>query len=328
MTNNSIKEALLTKQKYMDEEYPEENKTDYGVSVSRWRTCLRIPRIITKEQMAILKKIYLMENHTTSLKYLESRAGVEDNAYAFELTNLAMNLSKALDLEILTKLSHDKLWTILFWGKKLSEDDYELKLKPELVFALEILNPEFILENGDKLDELRLRDDMGNTIFDEEVTEFKYNAIPVEKKEPVLINGYMAYPRDLQVAKNALLHAHYTCELDVAHPTFVRPDCRQGYFETFHIVPMKYSDRFDVSLDVEENILSVCSNCNNQLKYGIARQYLLETIYKDRKYYLDKAGINITLEELLGMYGLNDSDDFGWEDINIPDYDVLNDDRS
>ena len=66
---------------------------------------------------------------------------------------------------------------------------------------------------------------------------------------------------------------------------------------------MAFSEQFNVSLDVEENIVSLCSNCNNQIHYGADADKLIEKLYEERKDALASVGIIITLEQLLSMYG-------------------------
>ena len=47
-------------------------------------------------------------------------------------------------------------------------------------------------------------------------------------------------------------------------------------------MPLAFSDRFEVSLDVEENIVSLCSNCHNQLHYGKDAERLIIQLFNDR----------------------------------------------
>ncbi|MCM1161259.1 MAG: hypothetical protein NC412_08555 [Roseburia sp.] len=68
------------------------------------------------------------------------------------------------------------------------------------------------------------------------------------------------------------------------------------------MVPLKYSDYFEVSLDVEENVVSLCSNCHNWVHYGKGAEKLLELLFEERRQLLEQAGIKITLEDLLEMY--------------------------
>ena len=89
----------------------------------------------------------------------------------------------------------------------------------------------------------------------------------------------------------------------MSHPTFIRKKSDKKYTEPHHLIPMAFSDEFDVSLDVEENIVSLCSNCHNQIHYGKDADVLLRKLYEERKDALASVGIKITLERLLEMYG-------------------------
>ena len=72
--------------------------------------------------------------------------------------------------------------------------------------------------------------------------------------------------------------------------------------EPHHLVPLTYSSEFDVSLDVEENIVSLCSNCHNNLHYGKGYEELLTILYKEREKLLKQVGITITIKRLIEMY--------------------------
>ena len=67
------------------------------------------------------------------------------------------------------------------------------------------------------------------------------------------------------------------------------------------MVPMAYQGLFDASLD-QENIVSLCSNCHNEIHYGKDSAMLVEALYNARKKLLEAVGIDITLSELQQMY--------------------------
>ncbi|MCR3707668.1 MULTISPECIES: HNH endonuclease, partial [Citrobacter] len=69
-----------------------------------------------------------------------------------------------------------------------------------------------------------------------------------------------------------------------------------------HIVPMSRQDAFDTSLDVEENIISLCCNCHKQIHLGQGYEDMLKEIYTARKRLLKKVGIDISLENLILYY--------------------------
>lgn len=70
------------------------------------------------------------------------------------------------------------------------------------------------------------------------------------------------------------------------------------------MVPLAYSELFNSSLDVEENIVSLCSTCHNQIHYGQGAEPLIRKLYAKRKELLSEAGIELSEQELLEMYGI------------------------
>lgn len=131
---------------------------------------------------------------------------------------------------------------------------------------------------------------------------FAYQGKPREKLPPKVRNGQRIYVRDRQRSLNSLAHANYLCEIDPGHPTFTRKNWDKPYTEPHHLLPLSFSDQFSVSLDVEENIVSLCSNCHNRIHYGKDADVLLRQLYSARKDLLEQAGIVISLDELLRMY--------------------------
>lgn len=150
-----------------------------------------------------------------------------------------------------------------------------------------------------------LLDEINEQIIEslESDTDFEYARTPQIKKAPVFVNGHKTYKRDKKKSLNALTKANHKCEIDETHPSFIRKNSANNYMEPHHLVPMEFSDAFDVSLDVEENIVSLCSNCHNQLHYGRDIRDLLCSLFELRKDLLKSVGIELSLEELYDMYG-------------------------
>lgn len=92
------------------------------------------------------------------------------------------------------------------------------------------------------------------------------------------------------------------CEFDSCHKTFIRKNSDINYTEAHHLIPLEYQKCFDYSLDVEANIVSLCSNCHNQIHYGKDAEILIEKLYKMRKTELEKCSIDISLDDLLEIY--------------------------
>lgn len=132
--------------------------------------------------------------------------------------------------------------------------------------------------------------------------DFDYVLAPQEKTLPIIRDHIKIRVRNPVVSAAALRYAGFQCEIDEEHPSFIRRKSNCNYVEPHHLVPMKYSEDFKVSLDVPANIVSLCSNCHNQIHYGRDYEQLIERLYEKRKDLLKKVGINITLEQLKEMY--------------------------
>lgn len=181
---------------------------------------------------------------------------------------------------------------------------------------LRLLPTPFDLDTEKK--KIRAVDNQTKQINDEEdeklVSELKHDGVrissenaayaegPMPKPEPVLLNSHLTYPRSRQTACNALRRAQYQCEINPDHPTFIRRSSNAPYTEPHHLVPMAYQEQMEVLLDWEQNIVSLCSNCHNELHYGRDAKKLIQKLYNNRKDQLIKIGIELSLEELLELY--------------------------
>lgn len=165
---------------------------------------------------------------------------------------------------------------------------------------IEKKTPEEIFQN--MIADERTLNEVNSMNFDVSELEFEYLGKAKEKQAPKVVNGISVYNRSKKVAFNALLRAAFKCEIDKNHQSFIRKNSNQRYMEPHHLVPLAYSHEFDISLDVEENIVSLCSNCHNQLHYGKDSKELLIKLYQERKELLKSVGIDISLEEILQMY--------------------------
>ena len=144
------------------------------------------------------------------------------------------------------------------------------------------------------------------TLLDEEVCT---PVPPVDRPKPkgrhVMRGTQKHYRRDPNVSKNALLLAGYRCEIDSEHASFLCRSKQHLYMEPHHLIPMAMTDRFDVSLDREQNIFCLCSNCHNRIHYG-TREDVREMIRKLFGVRSEKIcailDCEITEEELFSMY--------------------------
>lgn len=117
--------------------------------------------------------------------------------------------------------------------------------------------------------------------------------------------GKRVYQRDPKIARRALESAEYLCEIEPMHPSFLRRNSQKRYMEPHHLVPMSMTDHYNVSLDREQNIFCLCSNCHNQIHYGTHEdvramlKVLLESRLQNIRGIL---GYEITLDEIYDIY--------------------------
>lgn len=132
----------------------------------------------------------------------------------------------------------------------------------------------------------------------------EYTPKPVKKQEPLESKGRIVYIRRKEISINALKRANHRCEVDSKHPGFIRQSDGTNYTEPHHLIPMHMQWYFENSLDVEANIISLCSNCHNLMHYGAdkEKEEVLRMLYELRKNELKEAGLDISLIKLFGMY--------------------------
>ena len=131
---------------------------------------------------------------------------------------------------------------------------------------------------------------------------YTYIPFPKSKQKPIQIQDKLVYPRDKQVALNALSRAKHRCEFNSGHSSFISKYTNYPYMEAHHLIPLAYQDQFEYSLDNESNIISLCSNCHNLIHYGTNQNEIIENLFTKRVSELVSSGLNIELKELLNLY--------------------------
>lgn len=300
---SELQQGAKKEQKEKDNNYPRDYVTNIGIKICQWEELLQNRAIFSNDNIELLKRIYLFDNHAATCKELSIQDGVSSSTYISPMVALSRRISKHLNLPPIKGTDgKETFWRVLFWGKFRENGEFEWKLRPKLANSLVKLYPELELEPINEEEDNSLIEDLRKTAVIDQNLNFEYEGKPKKKQEPIYSNGSKTYPRDRKIAMNALAHAKYNCEINNDHPTFKRKKSNINYTEPHHLVPMAFSDEFNISLDVEENIVSLCSNCHNQLHYGQGVEELIKSLYGKRKDDLQKVGINITFDELKGMY--------------------------
>lgn len=112
-----------------------------------------------------------------------------------------------------------------------------------------------------------------------------------------------SYVRMVKYAQKALREANYKCEIDSNHTTFLTRH-NHNYMEGHHFIPMSQQSKFNYSLDVPENIISLCPTCHRALHHGDAKTIIpmLEKLWSVRKQKLIKRKIQIKFSDIKDVY--------------------------
>lgn len=177
---------------------------------------------------------------------------------------------------------------------ELSNYEFEKKLYGE--FGRKI-DKQSIKEN-DKQDYELNQNIRLSKIEPKDIKDGKVKKVALKRSE----DGVYYYPRNSKYASIALKRANYSCENDGKHFCFIRKKDSKRYTEVHHLIPLCFHGKYDVSLDVPANIVSLCSSCHNEIHYGKDADKIIEKLYNQRKKKLEDCGIHITLEDLLNKY--------------------------
>ena len=99
--------------------------------------------------------------------------------------------------------------------------------------------------------------------------------------------------------------AGYKCEIDNKH-SYVTKDNGEEFTHVHHIIPLKYQNMFNVNLDQAENMINLCVVCHTKIHNGNISDKieLLGIMFNQRKYALNRIGINVSFEDLLKFYNI------------------------
>ena len=291
-----------------DKAYPREYSRDVKISVEDWKAMLKDEEVFRPSDIELLKRFYRADNHAATCFDLGIQDGKHPSSYISPVVALAQRVSDWAGLAPIYRDTGERVWwRVLFLGRYREDSYFEWKLQIGLAKAMKAVFPELDAEAVNSTADDQLVNDLRNASLVGQDDDFEYEDGSLPRLAAVLAAGHTAYPRDRQRAVNALAHAHFLCEIDAEHPTFIRRASDKPYTEPHHLIPMSYQGNFKVSIDREQNIVSLCSNCHNEIHYGRNAAELVKKLYEKRKADLERIGVKISLGRLLEMYGLQEA---------------------
>lgn len=128
---------------------------------------------------------------------------------------------------------------------------------------------------------------------------------PIPRSSQILQGASAArWSRKPAVARVSLDLASYKCEFEFSHETFISDVSGVPFMEAHHLVPMSYQGEFQHSLDVPENIVSLCPNCHRAIHHASLniRNEIIDRLFNLRRDKLVERGILIDIATLLKCY--------------------------
>lgn len=129
--------------------------------------------------------------------------------------------------------------------------------------------------------------------------------------KPIHRNGFSTVKehdipdRDRIIIHQSAMAAGYNCQINQTHETFIAASNQLPYVEGHHIIPLKFQDEFNFTLDNYANVLILCPNCHRLLHYGDPKKSkrieFLNNIYQKRKERFRNIGIRISQSDFLDL---------------------------
>lgn len=275
---------------------------DIDISKEEWISLLGNSNVFDEKSIEALKKWYIEPDHSATCYDIGAKYGLHSMSANGVVNGLGGRVQKELGRFIVQGVGNIAKGTRFITVMNSRETQTRPKrfvwtIRPELIEAIETLS--FFGQDECYSDEELITGVEGEHI--PVALQFEYYGLPRNRKPAKMQGGRQLYPRSKKVATHALIKAGHQCECG-DHPLFKRRTSNLNYTEPHHLIPMSCQGQFTHSLDVEENIVSLCPNCHRQIHHGAGYEEMLEQLYQQRRELLHTAGIGITFEQLIACY--------------------------
>ena len=244
---------------YIEEEPEFHDYAEGAVNIQkeRWLDLIR-DGTITETDIEYLAKFYASPNHASTPKRLSELEGTHPSSYISPCTSLGRRISEILSIPSIRregKPDSEKLYPILFLGRRVSNGLFEWKLRPKLSAALEETNPQLLASETIKMEETEEKE-AAQLSVDELLARARnchsgpadiFTATTQQRRRNPL----------LQLAAKA--RANGVCQL--CGITLDYKD-KQGrpYLEAHHIIPLAEDGPDELS-----NMAALCPNCHRKM---------------------------------------------------------------
>ena len=211
---------------------------------------------------------------------------------------------------------------------KYSNFDTVVKRMVEIYSADYDVNSEillnFLFNNRDIVEPILMNvykvEDMGDIIDEEEGSVLQEDVIvdtlcecdrPEPRIDDTTISGKKQLDTIFSIRKKIARElSDYTCALSEYKDCryFTSKTTKRNYVEVHHLIPRGFRNKFEYSLDVLANYITLCPHCHRLIHNATDRERLdvIKYIFNKRKDRLKNCGLEVEVEELLTYYNVQE----------------------
>ena len=127
---------------------------------------------------------------------------------------------------------------------------------------------------------------------------------PQPRNENTPLVSRKNWPRRPEISALAIINAEHRCENEATHLTFTALKSGKNYVEAHHLIPMEFQGRFRYSIDIPENVISLCPHCHRAFHHGEKhiQLVLIMKFFELRRSGLKERSVEIDQKTLIGFY--------------------------
>ncbi len=160
------------------------------------------------------------------------------------------------------------------------------------------------IESKDNLCLIESEEDFQDSIQKKNKTELEDGPINKPNKNNNSSHSGPSWSRNPNISSTVLTDANFICENDNRHETFTSSKSGEQFMEAHHLIPMKFQDNFDYSIDVPENIICLCPNCHRAFHHSSTyyKGQLIKKFFNKKQKGLTDRGLKIDINKLIDYY--------------------------
>ena len=242
-------------------EYDDRDFHDYAegvvnISKAQWEEMIR-EGFLTDKDITYLTKFYAAPNHASTLTRLAEIERIDSSAYISPCVSIGKRVAEKYHIPSIPREENpdtEKIYPIVFLGRRLRDGHFEWKLRPELVEALEVTSSQALA--SELINREQLEEQEAETLpYDELIARAaSYHG----GTAPVFTSMTKQRKRNGLLVAAAKARAGGKCQLCGITPFLTRTG--KPYLEAHHVIPLAEGGADELS-----NMVALCPNCHRKM---------------------------------------------------------------